>query len=201
MISHWQPPEQVVNAVPAIILAGLSFLIGAVFVFWGWKIFRVAWVLMGALVGWSVGVVIAAPLGIGAIFIALPMAVLCGILAIFLLQVAVFLIAGLWAAYLILGAQELIQAAAARYLAAGVAFVVVGLLAVLLWRPAITFLLAMFGAGMVANAVAMAADLAKPGTAARWETAHPWLMFIAILVVAGIGLYSQEEEEHGEKSG
>lgn len=160
------------------------------------EIFRVAWVLMGALVGWAMGVVVAAPLGIGAVFIALPLAVLCGILAIFLLQIAVFLIAGLWAALLILGAPEMIQAAAARYLAAGVAFVVVGILAVLIWRPVITFLMAMFGAAMVANAVAMTADLAKRGAAAQWETAHPWLMFAAILVVAGIGLYSQEEEKH-----
>ncbi len=60
---HWTPPEQIVNGLPAIVLAGLCLLIGAVFVFWGWKIFRVALALMGALVGWAVGLAIAAPLG------------------------------------------------------------------------------------------------------------------------------------------
>ena len=131
---------------------------------------------------------------------ALPLAILCGFLAIFLQKVGVFLVGGLWGAFLVLGAHEMIQAAAARYLAAGVAFFVVGILAVLLWRPMITFLLAMFGAGLIADAAAMTADLFKPGAAARWETAHPWITLAAILVVAGIGLYHQEEEEHGEKA-
>ena len=201
MLMHWQPPEQVLAVVPAIVVAGLCFLIGAVFVFWGWKIFRVAWVLMGALVGWAVGVAVAAPLGVGALLVALPLAIICGLLAIFLLQVAVFFIAGLWGAFLVLGAQEVIQAAAARYVAAVVAFFIVGILAVLLWRPVITFLLAMFGAGLVADAVGLTADIARPGAAARWETAHPWLMLGAIVVVAAIGLYYQEEEEHPGGSG
>ena len=200
MLSHWQPPEQIVKAMPEIILAGLFFLTGAVFVFWGWKIYRVALVLMGALVGWAVGLVVAASLGIGAVLVALPLAVVCGILAILLQQVGVFVVAGLWGALLVLGAHEIIQAAAARYIAAGVAFFVVGGLAVLLWRPMITFLLAMFGAGLVADAATMTADLAKPGAAARWETAHPWITLAAILVVAGIGLYHQEEEEHAGKA-
>ena len=144
---HWIPSEQIKAALPEIVLAGLFFLIGAVFVFWGWKIWRVALALMGALVGWAVGLAIAAPLGVTVVFVALPLAVLCGFLAIFLQKVGVFLVCGLWGALLVLGAHELVQAAAARWLAAGVAFFVVGILAVLLWRPMITFLLAMFGAG------------------------------------------------------
>ncbi|MGD0999280.1 MAG: hypothetical protein ABSA67_01160 [Candidatus Brocadiia bacterium] len=193
---HWVPPEQVVHAVPAIVLAGLCLLIGAVFVFWGWKIFRVALALMGALVGWAAGLAIAAPLGLGAVIVALPLAIICALLALFLVRLGVFLVAGMWAALLVLGAQELIQAAAARYVAAGVAFIVIGALAVLLWRPVIIFILAMFGAGLIADAAGMTADLFKPGAAARWETAHPWLMFLAIIIVACIGLYHQEEEEH-----
>ena len=43
---------------------GLCLLIGAVFVFWGWRLYRVALALMGALVGWAVGVAVAAPLGV-----------------------------------------------------------------------------------------------------------------------------------------
>jgi hypothetical protein len=196
MISHWQPPKQIENAMPAVILAGLCFLVGAVFVFWGWKIYRVALALMGALVGWTVGAIVAAPLGPSVFFVALALAILCGFLAIFLQKVGVFLICGLWGALIVLGAHDMIQASAARYLAAGVAFFVVGILAVLLWRPMITFLLAMFGAGLIANAATMAANLFKPGAAARWETAHPWITLAAILVVAAIGLYHQEEEEH-----
>ena len=126
---HWTPPEQIVNGLPAIVLAGLCLLIGAVFIFWGWKIFRVALALMGALVGWAVGLAIAAPLGLGAVFVALPLAIICALLALFLVRVGVFLIAGLWAALLVLGATDLIQAAAARYVAAGVAFFVIGVLA------------------------------------------------------------------------
>jgi hypothetical protein len=197
---HWTPPEPIMHAMPEIVLAGLCFLIGAVFVFWGWKIYRVALVLMGALVGWAVGLAIAAPLGVAAVFVAVPLAVICGLLAMFVQQVGVFLVAGLWAALLVLGAHELIQAAAARYVAAGVAFFVVGALALLLWRPVIIFLLAMFGAGLVADAATMTADLFKPGAAARWETAHPWIMFAAIIFVACIGLYHQEEEEHPGRS-
>jgi hypothetical protein len=197
---HWIPSEQIKAALPAIILAGLSLLVGAVFVFWGWKIYRVALALMGALVGWAVGGVIAAGLGVPGVFVALPLAVICGFLAIFLQKVGVFLVCGLWGAFLVLGAHEMIQGAAARCLAAGVAFFVVGILAVLLWRPMVTFLLAMFGAGLIANAANMTADLFKPGAAAGWEKAHPWLTLAAILVVAGIGLYHQEEGEHAEKA-
>ena len=196
---HWVPSDQIKAALPAIVLLGLSFLIGAVFVFWGWKLFRVALALMGALVGWAVGLAIAASLGVGAVFVALPLAVVCAFLAIFLVKAGAFLVAGLWGAYLVLGAHEMIQAAAARYLAAGVAFFVVGILAVLLWRPMITFLLAMFGAGLIANAVTMTADLFKPGAAGRWEADHPWLTLAAILAVAAIGLYHQEEEGHAQE--
>ena len=196
---HWIPSEQIKAAVPGIVLAAVLFLVGAVFVFWGWKIYRVALALMGALIGWVVGVSIAASLGLGAVFVALPLAIICALLALFLVKAGVFLVCGLWGAFLVLGAHEMIHAAAARYLAAGVAFFVVGLLAVLLWRPMVTFLLAMFGAGLVANSVTLAVDQFKPGAAARWETAHPWIMLAAILVVAGIGLYHQEEEGHAEK--
>jgi hypothetical protein len=198
---HWVPTDQIKAAMPAIVLAGLSFLIGAVFVFWGWRIWRVALALMGALVGWAVGAILAAPLGVGAVFVALPLAILCGFLAIFLQKVGVFIICGLWGAFLVLGAHEMIPAVAARYLAAGVAFFVIGILAVLLWRPMVTFLLAMFGAGLIANAATMTADIFKPGAADAWQQAHPWLMLGAICVVAGFGLYHQEEEERGEHVG
>jgi len=201
MLMHWRPPEQVVNAVPGIVLAGLCLLIGAVFVFWGWRLWRVALAVMGALVGWAVGVAVAAPLGIAAVFIALPLAILCGLLALSLQYVGVFLICGLWGVFLVLGAHEMIHAAAARYIAAVVAFFVVGGLAVAFWRPMIIFLLAMFGAGLVADAATLTADLFRPGAAARWETAHPWIMLAVIIVVAAIGLYHQEEEEHPERPG
>lgn len=200
MILHWHPPEQVAKAVQPIILAGLSFLAGAVLVFWGWKLYRFALALMGALVGWTIGVLIAAPLGIAAVFVALPLAVLSAILALFLQQVGVFFIAGLWGALLILGAHELIHSDVARYLTAAGAFLVVGGLAVLFWRPVVTFLLAMFGAWLVSSAVAMIGDLVRPGASARWEAAHPWITFTAIIVVAAIGLYYQEEEEHPNRS-
>ena len=196
MFMHWRPPEQLVNAVPGIVLPGLCFLVGAVFLFWGWKLYRVALALMGALVGWAVGLSVAAPLGVPAIFVALPLAVLCALLALSLQYVGVFLVCGLWGVFLVLGAHEMIHTAAVRYIAAVVAFFVIGGLAVAIWRPMIIFLLAMFGAGLVANAAIMTADLFKRGAAARWETAHPWLMLAAIIVVAAIGLYHQEEEEH-----
>jgi hypothetical protein len=199
---HWQwmTSDQIKAAMPEVVLAAVLFLVGAVFVFWGWKIYRVALALMGALVGFVVGGFIASLLGVSAIFVALPLAVICAFLAIFLQKVGVFLVSGLWGAFLVLGAHEMIRADATRCLAAGAAFFVVGILAVLLWRPMITFLLAMFGAGLIANAATMTADLFKSGAAARWETAHPWIMFAAICVVAGIGLYYQEEEERAEES-
>jgi hypothetical protein len=197
---HWVPNEQIKAGVPEVVLAAVLFLAGAVFVFWGWKIYRVALALMGALVGFAVGPIIAVGLGVSAIFVAVPLAVICAILALFLQKVGVFLVSGLWGAFLVLGAHEMIQADAVRCLAAGVAFFVVGILAVLLWRPMITFLLAMFGAGLVACAATLTADLFKPDAAARWETAHPWIMLAAICVVAGVGLYYQEEEEHAEET-
>jgi hypothetical protein len=198
MISHWQPPEELVKAVPAIIRAGVSFLIGAVFVFWGWKIYRVALMLMGALVGWAIGVVIAVRLGAAAIVVAALLAVLCAILAVFLQRLGVFLVTGLWAALLVLHAHELIHSALARDLAAAGAFFVVGGVAVLLWRPMITFLLAMFGAWLVAYAVGLTVDVLSPHGSERWEMAHPWITFAAILFLAAIGLYHQEEEEAGK---
>jgi len=200
MISHWQPPEEIVKALPAVLIAGLSFLVGAVFVFWGWKIYRFALVVMGALVGWAIGLAIAVPLGVGAIFVALPLAVFCAIFAVFLQQLGVFLIAGLWAALLVLNSPELIHSNVPRDLAAAGAFLVVGGIAVLLWRPAIIFLLAMFGAGLVANGVGMAVDVLKAGAWERWEAAHPWILFAAIIILAAIGLYHQEEEERPAKS-
>jgi hypothetical protein len=200
MVLHWQPPEQLVTAVPAMILAAVSFVVGAIFVFWGWKIYRVALVVMGALVGCAIGAAIAAPLGIAALLVAIPLALFCAMLAVFVQRLAVFLIAGLWAALLVLGARELIHAEAARFLAAAGAFFVVGGVAVLLWRPVITFLLGMFGAWLVANAVAMTADTLRAGAWERWETAHPWITFAAIVVAAAVGLYHQEEEEHAEKA-
>jgi hypothetical protein len=196
---HWVPSDQIRTALPAIVLVGLSFLIGAVFVFWGWKLYRIALAVMGALVGWAIGMVIAAALGVGAIFVALPLAIVCAFLVFVLVKGGVFLVAGLWGAYLVLGAHDMIQAAGTRYLAAGVAFFVLGILAVLLWRPMITFLLAMFGAGLIANVVTMTADRFKPGVAAAWEKSHPWLTLAAILVVAAIGLYHQEEEPVEER--
>jgi hypothetical protein len=198
---HWVPNEQIIEAVPHVVLAAVLFLVGAVFVFWGWKIYRVALALMGALIGFAIGPMIAPGLGVSAIFVSLPLAVFCAIFAIFLQKVGVFLVAGLWGAFLgFMGAAAMSQTMAVCHLAAGVAFFVVGILAVLLWRPMITFLLAMFGAGLVACAATLTADLFKPGAAGRWETAHPWLTLAAICVVAGIGLYHQEEEERAEES-
>jgi ABC-type uncharacterized transport system permease subunit len=107
----------------------------------------------------------------------------------------------LWGAFLVLNAPGIFETPTARYLVAGLTFLFMGILAVALWRPMITFVMAMFGAGLIARAVELGADQFKRGAAREWGQQHPWVIFIALVVVAMIGLYFQEEESVGEGDG
>jgi hypothetical protein len=197
----WDPFQRMGAALPGIVVAAVFLLIGAVLVFWGWRLYRVALVLLGAALGALVGLCLAPELGVAAIFVALPLAIFCAILALVFQNAGVFLLGGLWGAYLVLKAPPMFETPAARYLVVALTFLVIGLLAVLLWRPMVTFLIAMCGAALIARAVEFGADQFKPGVAKEWAHQHPWIVFIALMIVAGIGLYFQEDGPGGEADG
>jgi len=182
---------QAARTIPPEVFATGCLALGLVMVFLGWSFYRIALMGAGAAVGFAIGRAtgMLLPLGFNALYIAVPLALLLGIGALMVEKLGAFLLGGALAA----GPATLFLMerwhGVGRIAVAGLlAFMVGGLLMVLLWRPVIVISLAVLGAAMAANGTLLIVEHVRPHWAARVASAgRPWLAAaVGLLALCGV---------------
>jgi len=189
--------------IPPEVFATGCLAFGLVLVFLGWSFYRLALMTVGAGVGFAVGRSLGTILhtGFDPIYPALALAILLGLGALLLEKLGAFLLGGILAG----GPVAIIMMHQWRggsgILLAAIAFVIGGLVVVLVWRPIIIIGLAAVGAAMAANGALLILEHVKPSLAAKViSTGRVWL-WLAIGFVAICGILFQIREEDTEEEG
>jgi hypothetical protein len=186
------------KAVPPFILGLILIAIGLALMFLGWKIYRVALAVVGALLGAVGGLALGAVMGLPALIPAVILAVAGAILAILLEKVGAFFIGAFTGILPILAMQGQFKSQAMFIFALVLAAVIGGVMALYLWRPMITVGMAVIGATMIVNGGLLVWYQFQPKPAEAFATEHPLIVAVIVVILAIIGTYYQKSEEEGE---
>lgn len=202
--------REIVMAVPAPALAAMGFGAGLALLLFGWRIYRVALVSVGVLAGGAIGTAIAVALrvwfhlNLPAVVLAIPIGVLLGLVTLKLEKIGAFLAGGACGALPILMTFSTADYGNGLYLAAGLAFLLGGLLAVLLWRPMIILSLAVLGAALIGQCALLSSDLIGRFDLRRLAAQYPYVWAAAMGILAMLGCLFQmrliEEKPEDKKS-
>jgi len=199
MLPEW--PERVSGFASSspVILSLVLLAAGVLFLLFGWHVYRVSIVALGVLIGGALGAGLAFLVGIHWLILALPVGVGVGLLTPRMEKLGAFLAGGLCGAVPILLGTASLDSGWGGYLAAGLAFVLAGVVAVFVWRPTVIIGLALAGAFLIANAASLLGDLFGVG-GHRLMARHPIIAGGAICVLALLGaLFQSRREVRGEK--
>lgn len=204
MNAAWEQVAVIIESIPPLVLAAALLGVGVTFLLFGWHIYRIALVSVGVLNGAAIGAGIAFALNAGfsiripVIVLAVPIGVLVGLVALRLEKVGAFFVGGLCGAIPLLGLRHFFEAGYGLYAAAGIAFVLCGILAIFLWRPMIIISLSVIGAYCLANAAVLATDRLETFNLRELAAAHPYGAATATGILTAIGVLFQTREEKGE---
>ena len=191
MFTPWQTELTLFESVPPIMLAAALFGLGVMCLLFGWHVYRVSLVALAVLIGAAMGAGIAFLAHIPMVILALPVGILVGLVAARLEKVGAFLIGGLGSALWILSSPTFSGPRVGLYVAAGLAFLITGILAILLWRPMIIVSLAATGSWFLASAVLLSADTFSPGALRQIVSQHPHWVIVLMALVTLIGVWFQ----------
>ena len=191
MFTPWQTELTLFESVPPIMLAAALFGLGVMCLLFGWHVYRVSLVTLAVLIGGAIGAGIAFLAHIPMVILALPVGILVGLVAARLEKVGAFLIGGLCSALWILSSPTFSGPRVGLYVAAGLAFLITGILAILLWRPMIIVSLAATGSWFLASAVLLSADTFSPGALRQIVSHHPHWVIVLMALVTLIGVWFQ----------
>ncbi len=204
-MSPWERGSEMVQSVPAALSATIALGAGFLFLFFGWQVYRVAWVALGVLVGGAIGAGISFALDAGlgvyipALVLAIPIGLILGMLTLKLQKVGAFIVGGLAGAVPVLSQPHLIQSEYGLYATAGFVFLLGGVLAVLLWRPMIILSFSVLGASLIAHGAFFASDCVEGVDLRGRAAAHPVVTACAVGVLSFLGIFFQVKEEVQEK--
>jgi len=193
----WEQFTRFMESSPPAIVSVLVFVIGLLFLFFGWQTYRVSWVVTGVLVGGAVGLGIAFTLDvvfdvkIPALVLALPFGIVLGLLTHRLEKLGAFLVGGLCGAVPLLASPHIVGTGTGVFIAAGGTFILGGVLAILLWKPMIIVSFCVVGACLVVQGALLASDCFDSVHLRQLAAAHPWMTAGSVVMLTLIGLYFQ----------
>jgi len=200
---------KIVEAVPAGPLSVILIGGGIVFLFFGWGLYRVSLVSWGVLIGGSIGAGIALGLRYGfsihvpTLVLSIPLGIMMGLIALKLEKVGAFFVGGLCGAIPLLSGRTVLGEGYGIYVAAGLAFLLGGILAVLFWKPMIILSLSVIGAFLVAHGALYGDEAFSSGNLRGIAAAHPYWTATAVGLLTFVGVYFQsgaaKEKEGPEK--
>lgn len=164
----------------------------------GWRVYRGVLVVCAVVLG---GCLAALPFrGVGVLAMlaaALPVGFLCGLLSLHFERYGVFCIGGVAGALPALNSQVFFRTNHAMYFVALVAFLIIGALTVICWKPAIIFSISAIGAALVERGLLVIADRLRPGLALRIISERPLTLcsLFFVMLLAGVMLQYREDEQ------
>jgi hypothetical protein len=197
----WLPQGGLFGAAPTYATGAIFIGLGLLLLLFGWRTYRVSLVTIGVLIGGGIGTALAALVNLHPLLFALPLGILAGVAAVMMEKVGAFFIGGLVGAIPIIVLRAEFQSTAAFYAAAGLGFLIAGIMAIFLWKPVIVVFLSLLGAAFIANGLALTAERLSPGKAEAFVSDHPVLILAAVLLLAVLGVFFQTGGKEGMKSG
>ena len=194
MFVPWLTELGALEAVPPFVLAAMFFGLDVMFLLFGWQIYRISLVVLAVLVGGAIGAGIAHLVKCPALIFALPVGIVLGLLAGRLEKVGAFLMGGLCSAVWLLSSPAFSGERSGLYIASGLAFLITGILAVLIWRPMIIAGMALIGSWLLLNALLSGTETFSPGTLRGFLSQHPWWGFACMALITLIGIVFQSRE-------
>ena len=139
-------------------------LIGLLLLTFGWRIYRTVLVMCAVIIGGLAAAALARGHGVVLMLaVGLPVGALCGRVALHFERYAVFVIGGVAGALPVLNSYAFFYTNHTMYAVALGAFLIIGSLTVLFWKPAIVFSISAIGAALVEKGLLMIADRLRPG--------------------------------------
>lgn len=157
--------------------------IGVLHLFYGWRIYRITFTAFCVLLGGALGAHLALRVGWPWPALALPAAVVAGLLCLWIERFLVFLTVGTVCA-LALNQVYAKPPDTMLYVAAGLAFLLGGLLGALLWRPLVILCQALLGAALILSAVLLTAGQVRPDTAGPLLQGREGILLLIVLLTA-----------------
>jgi hypothetical protein len=185
------PQEGLFGVTPGIAAGGIFFGLGMLFLLFGWHGYRIALVTVGVLVGSGFGAALASLVNLHPLFFALPLGILCGILAVSLEKLGAIFIGGLVGAIPIIALRGEFQSTAVYYICLALAFLIAGIIAIYLWKAVIVFFLTVIGAAFIVNGIALTAERLSPGSGNGLLSNHPLFVLVGLLGMVIFGFYFQ----------
>lgn len=171
---------------------------GFLFLLLGWSMYRVMLLVVGAALGGFIGWWAARLFGINPFYLALPLGLATGVVAFLAEKVGAFCAGGLCAVIPVFMFVSFAEAGAILFALAGAAFVVAGVLTLLLWKPLVTISLSLLGAVAVANGLLLITEGYNPDLADRITIEYPPFLIAGILTMALAGILFQTRSEEAE---
>ena len=174
---------------------------GLVFLTLGWTFYRFSLMLLGFLVGAAMGYAIGALFGFSPLYIGLPLGVALAIVLLLVEKVGAFFAGGLTACVPVFVFMTTAEHGYVMFIVAALAFLIGGLLTILLWKPLIIISLSALGATALGNGVLLIMQSANPDLTDRIVSRHGLVvgLFIAAVAIGGILFQTRGEEEGDEK--
>ena len=166
----------------------LLCVVGGLALFFGWRIYRISLAVFCVLLGGALGAWLAARANLPWPALALPIGFITGCFTLAIERVIAFLIFGIWAGAVVLYGQE---ASTGIWIAGGAAFLLGGCIGVLIWRPAVLLYNAVLGATLITAGFLTAAAGVSPMWSLDTAEKHPWLLALAIGLLAIPGFIFQ----------
>jgi len=185
------PQDGLFGVTPGVAAGGIFFGLGVLFLLFGWHAYRVTLVTVGVLVGGGFGAALASLVNLHPLFFALPLGILCGILAVSLEKLGAIFIGGLAGAIPIIALRGEFQSTGVYYACVALAFIIAGVIALYIWKAGIVFFLAVIGASFIVNGIALTAERLSPGSGNAFLSNHPLLVLVALLAMVIFGFYFQ----------
>ena len=202
MNMSWLADLTQLEPLPPLVLAPALGGLGVLLLLFGWHIYRVLFVAMAVLIGGALGAGAGFLLNVPMLILALPLGIVMGLIALRIEKVGAFFTGGLCSALWVLSSPRFPDSGIGLYIAAFLAFVITGILAVFLWRPMIIVSLAGIGSWFFTNAILLATDALTSGALRRLFNTHSWwcLFFVALVTLAGVGFQAGFGDKEAEEA-
>jgi hypothetical protein len=179
--------------IPALALAGLLLLL------FGWYVYRIAMTAAMVVMGGIGGMWLAQHWGWPPLPVALIAGLICGILSGAVEKLGAFLLGGSTGVALVYSVRELFQHLHNQYVAEIIAFLVLGALTVIFFRPLVTFIFAALGAICIVHSALIYAESSNPGLGRRIITDYPSAIITIFFILLITGILFQMRGKPAEK--
>ncbi len=184
---------ELLGKVPPEAFAIMCAVVGFVLLILGWPLYRIMLMSIGCAFGVTVGWVAARHFGFNPLYLAIPLALVIGVLTLLLAKVGAFCAGGVCAATPVFMFLSYQASGSALLVIAGLAFVAGGVVTIVLWRPVIILCFSVIGATLLTNGFLLMMDTVNPSLVRRFTKEFSPFLYVTIAAITIGGVFFQNK--------